>query len=173
MEILVVVDMQNDFIDGALPAVGAMKALENVQRKIKDFDGHIVCTMDSHDEEYLSTPEGKRLPIPHCIFGQEGWKWPKSLEDALIAHGGFETVMKDTFGTFQLADTVAQYKCKIHKITMVGICTDICVVSNAIILKTAFPDIEICVDSSCCAGTSVEAHNAALMTMKMCQIDVI
>ena len=172
--ILVVVDMQQDFICGSLGTAEAQAIIPKVIEKIEGFDGTIYFTKDTHGEDYLQTAEGKKLPVEHCIAGTPGWEIPESLLRA-ARDKDYEVIEKPTFGSEKLAETLKG----IHEtdsdmtIQFVGLCTDICVVSNAIVAKMYLPDIQISVDANCCAGTSPEAHDAALLTMKMCQIDLV
>lgn len=172
-KILVVVDMQNDFVDGALGTAEAVKIVPNVKEKIKAFCGEIFITMDTHFENYPETSEGKKLPVPHCIKGTNGWNVNKDVLSALQGKN-FTIVEKNTFGSVLLPELIEE---KIgggdFQIELVGLCTDICVVSNALLLKARFPEKQICVDAACCAGVTPESHNASLLTMKMCQIDII
>lgn len=166
MKTLIVIDMQNDFIDGALGTKEAQAIVPNVKKKIEEYKARgdqIIFTRDTHFGDYLETSEGKHLPVKHCIYTTEGWEISKELDisNAML-------VNKKTFGhrgwhEFGFNDDVE----------LVGVCTDICVVSNALILKATFPEINISVDASCCAGVTPESHSAALTTMKMCQINVI
>ena len=172
--ILVVVDMQNDFVDGALGTKEAKSIVENVAKKIKDFDGQIYVTYDTHFNDYINTLEGKHLPTPHCIVGTNGWSINQNVGNALKGKD-YIGVNKYTFGAANLPEKI---KCNLDEdddftIELIGLCTDICVISNALILKANFPDNEIFVDASCCAGVTPESHKAALTTMKMCQINVI
>ena len=171
-KILVVVDMQNDFVDGALGSAQATAIVDNVVNKIENFDGYIIATYDTHFENYMQTNEGKHLPVPHCIKGTDGWKLNNKVETAL-KEKGYVSIEKITFGSVDLPDKVKSLaEDEDFSIELVGLCTDICVVSNALILKAHFPETEISVDSSCCAGVSVATHNAALDTMRCCQIEV-
>ena len=168
MKTLVVIDMQNDFIDGALGTPEAQAILPNVVKKVQEYQKNkdqVIFTQDTHLENYLNTLEGKKLPIPHCIAGTPGHDIPECLNTNRCVE-----VMKSTFGSFYVQEVVYEYT---ESIEIVGLCTDICVISNALILKTAFPNIEIKVDSSCCAGTTPEAHEAALTVMRSCQIEVV
>ena len=171
-KILVVVDMQNDFVDGALGSAQATAIVDNVVNKIENFDGYIIATYDTHFENYMQTNEGKHLPVPHCIKGTDGWKLNNKVETAL-KEKGYVPIEKITFGSVDLPNKVKSLvDDEDFSIELVGLCTDICVVSNALILKAHFPETEISVDSSCCAGVSVATHNAALDTMRCCQIEV-
>lgn len=162
---LIVVDMQNDFIDGSLGTPEAQAIVPAVKAKLQSCRGRgdeIIFTRDTHGEDYLSTPEGKKLPVVHCVQGTHGWE----LAPGLWQQG--ETIIdKPTFGYTGWANM------DFRQVELVGLCTDICVVSNALILKALFPAAEISVDASCCAGVTPESHQAALLTMKMCQIDLI
>ena len=169
---LIVVDMQKDFVDGALGTEEAVKIVPFVENKIKNFDGEIIVTYDTHFENYMDTAEGKKLPVPHCIKGTDGWKLDSRVADAL-SDRRYTEVEKLTFGSVDLPAVVrTAAKNEDFSIELIGLCTDICVVSNALLLKAAFPEAEISVDAKCCAGVSVESHKAALLTMKCCQIDI-
>ena len=169
--ILIVVDMQNDFIDGALGTTGALEIVPRVVEKVKAFPGKILFTRDTHEENYLNTQEGQKLPVPHCIKGTSGWEICPELE-ALRKENAVD---KPTFGSVELGEKLRkmQEEEPIGCITLVGLCTDICVISNAMLVKAFLPEIRICVDASCCAGVTPESHETALRAMKMCHIDVI
>lgn len=170
--LLVVVDIQKDFVDGALGTAEAVAMVENAARKIREFDGDIFVTYDTHFENYMESAEGAKLPVPHCIKGTEGWELNETVAQAL-ADKKYTAVEKNTFGSVELPSLVREsVGDEDFDITLIGLCTDICVVSNALILKANFPEKEVYVDASCCAGVTVETHNAALATMKMCQINV-
>lgn len=171
-EVLIVVDMQKDFVDGALGSKEAVGIVDNVVDKIINFQGDIIATYDTHKENYMDTREGKYLPVPHCIKGTDGWKLDAKVQGALDAKG-YRAVEKPTFGSVDLVDVIREYDVNDIKITLIGLCTDICVVSNALLLKANFTETDIAVDSKCCAGVTVEKHLAALETMRSCQIDVI
>lgn len=170
-KILVVVDMQNDFIDGSLGTKEAQQIIGAVIEKIKQYESkNIYATRDTHTDNYLSTQEGKNLPVEHCIKGTKGWEIrpeiAELLQEAVI-------VDKPSFGSLDLAELLYEENQKEElEIELVGLCTDICVVSNALLLKAKMPEIKIAVDASCCAGVTPESHKAALETMKMCQIQV-
>ena len=171
-KVLVVVDMQKDFVDGALGTKEAVGIVDNVVAKIKSFDGRIYATLDTHFPNYLETAEGRKLPVAHCIQGTDGWKINEQVLQALTEKG-YKVIEKKTFGSTDLVDEIRDILAKDEvSIELVGLCTDICVVSNALLLKAFFPEIAISVDSSCCAGVTPKTHEAALETMKMCQIDV-
>jgi len=170
---LAVVDIQKDFVDGTLGSDEAIGIIGPSVEKISAFDGEIFVTFDTHFENYLDTAEGKKLPVPHCIKGTPGWELNSAIAEAL-AQKSFTPVEKLTFGSVELPDLIRRSAAgDDFDITLIGLCTDICVVSNAMILKANFPEKQIYVDSSCCAGVTPESHNAALLTMKMCQIEVI
>ena len=169
-KVLVVVDMQKDFVDGALGSNEAVAIVDNVADKIKKFDGKIFVTYDTHFENYMETLEGKNLPVPHCIKGTDGWKLNDKVEAAL-ERKDVERVEKNTFGSTKLPELIKAYAGdEEFEVCLIGLCTDICVVSNALYIKANFPEMKVTVDSSCCAGVTVDAHNAALATMKSCQI---
>lgn len=170
-KVLVVVDMQKDFVDGALGSAEAVAIVSNVVEKIKSFDGYIFVTYDTHSEDYLNTSEGKKLPVPHCIKGTAGWELNEEVQSALVGKE-YIAVEKPTFGSVDLPKLIREKVGESFEIELVGLCTDICVVSNALILKANFPENEISVIADCCAGVTPEAHNAALQTMKSCQINV-
>lgn len=170
-QILIVVDMQNDFIDGALGTKEAAAIVPKVEDKIRNFDGEVFFTRDTHETWYLETQEGKNLPVPHCIRGAEGWQIRKEL-DALRKT---EPIDKETFGSTDLAaDLLALHEDEeIGSITLVGLCTDICVISNALLIKATLPEVPIYVDAACCAGVTPESHENALKAMEACQIKVM
>lgn len=169
---LVVVDMQKDFVDGALGTAEAVAIVPNVVSKIKEFDGDIFVTYDTHFENYMDTAEGKKLPVPHCIKGTDGWQLDKAVQAAL-EEKEYTPVEKITFGSIDLPWLIGKAaNGEDFSVELIGLCTDICVVSNALLLKANCPERKISVDASCCAGVTPATHNAALETMKMCQIDV-
>ncbi len=161
---LIVVDMQNDFIDMALGTKEAVAIVPRVKAKIRQYvenGDEIIFTRDTHGENYLHTPEGKKLPVPHCICGTKGWE----IADGLYVEG-CKIIDKPNFGWPHWGEEM------LEDVELVGLCTDICVVSNALIIKAAFPDANVKVDPACCAGVTPESHDAALTTMQMCQIDI-
>ena len=169
---LIVVDMQNDFVDGALGSKEAVAIVPQVVKKIEGFDGEIFATLDTHLENYLQTAEGKKLPVPHCIKGTQGWQLNRDVAAAL-EQKGYTAVEKTTFGSVALPSLLAQAaEGEPFDIEMIGLCTDICVVSNALLLKAIYQETPIAVDAACCAGVTPEKHEAALETMRSCQIDV-
>lgn len=168
MKILVVVDMQKDFIDGALGTAEAVAIVPKVIEKIKEYensDSLVLYTKDTHFENYMDTREGRHLPVPHCIKGTEGHDIP-----AEILRGHDLIIEKPTFGSVELVEYLE--KVDFDEIELIGLCTDICVVSNALLIKARFPEREVSVTASCCAGVTPATHEAALTTMKMCQINV-
>lgn len=162
---LIVVDMQNDFIDGSLGTKEAEKIVPRVQEKIDEYinrGDRVIYTRDTHQAGYLSTNEGKHLPVEHCIEGTHGWE----IADGIYREG-CEIINKPAFGYTGWADY------DFEDVELVGLCTDICVISNALLIKALFPEIKVSVDPECCAGVTPESHDAAIMTMKMCQVDMI
>lgn len=170
-KLLIVVDMQNDFVDGALGTKEAEAIVQNVREKILSYpEKDVIVTLDTHEENYLDTQEGKFLPVVHCIKGTEGWKLNPEIEAVTQNAKVFE---KPTFGSIRLAESLTELsQWEDIELELVGLCTDICVVSNALLLKAAMPEVPISVDSSCCAGVTPESHDHALATMRMCQITV-
>ena len=169
---LVVVDMQNDFIDGSLGTAEARGILPSVIETVKSFCGRVVFTRDTHRANYLESREGKALPVEHCIEGTDGWQIQSELE-ALRVNIGAPVINKPTFGSVELPALVAKAADgDDFSVELIGLCTDICVVSNTLLLKAHFPETEISVDASCCAGVTPATHAAALTTMEMCQIRV-
>jgi len=172
---LIVVDMQNDFIDAALGTSEAQAIVPAVVDRIRAArrDGEtIIATLDTHTPDYMDTPEGRKLPVPHCIAGTEGWKIRPEIMEAM---GDALLVEKPTFGSIRLPQIIASMATDAAQmeIELVGLCTDICVVSNTLLLKAHFPDAQIRVREACCAGVTPDKHLAALETMRSCQIDVI
>ena len=167
-KILIVVDMQNDFVTGSLANPAAQAIVEPIAKLILDYDGdEVLATRDTHYEDYLETPEGKALPVPHCVYMTEGWRFAYPIDYSLGFVAG-RILMKKTFGT------VEGWKLdKFDVIEMCGTCTDICVISNALILKTLYPKATVRVLSHLCAGTTPERHQAALDVMRSCQIEVV
>ena len=170
-DILIVVDMQNDFIDGALGTKEAVAIVPKVREKIQQFNGTVLFTRDTHGPNYLQTQEGRNLPVEHCIKGTEGWQICLEL-DALRKT---EPIDKVTFGSAELGFKLAEMNAEepIGSITLIGLCTDICVISNAMIVKAFLPEVPVRVDAACCAGVTPESHENALAAMKCCQIEII
>ena len=169
--ILLVIDMQNDFIDGALGTKEAVAIVPAAKAKIENFDGTVLFTRDTHETCYMETQEGKNLPVPHCIRGTDGWQIRPEL-DALRTT---EAIDKPTFGSKELGTILTEMneKDEIGSITLIGLCTDICVISNAMLVKAFLPEVPIIVDSACCAGVTPESHENALKAMQVCQIKVV
>ncbi|MBR1823029.1 MAG: cysteine hydrolase [Ruminococcus sp.] len=175
MKVLVVIDMQKDFTTGALGNPETAAVVANVAEYITKFrnenkDGRVIATLDTHTEDYMNTQEGRKLPVPHCIRGTEGW----TLEDAVEKALGDDCIKleKVTFGAVDIPFAVGKDE-DIEEIQLIGVCTDICVISNAMILKAAFPEVPIKIIADCCAGVTPESHNNALEAMKMCQMEVV
>jgi nicotinamidase-related amidase len=164
--------MQNDFIDGALGTAEAVAIVENVKARIREYDpADVFVTMDTHAPDYLRTQEGRNLPVEHCIKGTDGWQIRSDIAELL---GSARVYEKPTFGSVDLARDIAAIAAEEEiAIEVLGLCTDICVVSNALMLKAHMPEVEISVDPTCCAGVTPESHEAALKTMQMCQILMI
>ena len=167
MKFLIVVDMQVDFITGALGSKDAETIVPNVVRKVQNFDGKVLFTRDTHFDDYLKTQEGLKLPIPHCIKDTAGWQICDELQPYVKT-----AVDKITFGSVELPQILKDFGASIDEIELCGLCTDICVISNAMLLKAAFPEARISVDASCCAGVTVESHNTALDAMRAVQIEI-
>lgn len=172
-DVLVVVDMQNDFIDGALGTAEAVRIVPDVEAFCRDFSGEIIFTRDTHFENYASTQEGTKIPVPHCIRGSEGWQLSSGLLEIAEKRQAL-IIDKPTFGSAELGARLADMdrEEKISEIILVGVCTDICVISNAMLVKAFLPEVPVSVISSLCAGVSVESHNRALEAMKVCQINI-
>jgi nicotinamidase-related amidase len=170
---LIVVDMQNDFVNGSLGTKEAETIVPNVVKKVKEFDGTVIFTQDTHAKDYLKTQEGRLLPVEHCIENTDGWKIVEPL-DKLRQKLNCKTYKKECFGSVQLAADMRSLNEKEHieSIELVGLCTDVCVVSNAILLKAFLTETPVLVDASCCAGVTPDKHLAALETMKSVQIKV-
>ena len=173
-KILIVVDMQNDFVDGALGSEQAKAILPNVVKKINDFDGDdVFVTYDTHYDNYMSTLEGAKLPVPHCIDGTYGHELNADVNASLKGKNRTD-IVKTTFGTFEIARILKEkYPGEEIEAEVIGLCTDICVISNVLILRASYPNAVIKVDASCCAGVSEATHQAALDAMNCCQIDII
>ena len=167
-KILIVVDMQNDFIDGALGTKEAVAIVPYVKEVIENFDGKVFFTRDTHFDNYMETQEGKNLPVPHCIKDTDGWQIRAELE----ALRSTEAIDKLTFGSKDLVDVLAKEE-NIEEIIFVGLCTDICVISNVMVVKAFYPEIPLVVDAKGCAGVTVQSHLNALEAMKICQVKVI
>lgn len=172
MKVLIVVDMQKDFVNGSLGTKEAEEIVPRVAEKIRTFEGEVFYTRDTHPENYLETQEGKNLPVVHCVKNTPGWQIVPGLPAALEER----IVNKPSFGSLELPEKLKDLEEEkgepVTGITLIGLCTDICVISNAMILKASFPEVPISVDASCCAGVTPESHERALEAMKMCQITV-
>lgn len=170
-DILIVVDMQNDFIDGALGTREAQAIVDKVKEKILDFKGPVIFTRDTHGENYMETQEGRNLPVPHCIKGTDGWQ----IRPELDALRKTRPVDKPGFGSVELGRMLLDMNAEeaIGSVTLVGLCTDVCVISNALIIKAFLPEVPVKVDASCCAGISPESHGNALSAMAMCQVEIL
>lgn len=168
MKFLVVVDMQVDFISGSLGSSFAKEIVPRVLEKVKGYDGEVIFTRDTHFEDYLATQEGRKLPVEHCIKDSAGWEICADLKPYAK-----RVIDKITFGSVDLPQVIREYGQEIEEIELCGLCTDICVISNAMILKTAFPEVKITVDGSLCAGVTPKSHNTALQAMRAVQIEVI
>ena len=173
-KILIVVDMQNDFIDGSLGTAEAVGILPNVINKIKNFDGEIYFTRDTHQTDYLSTREGRNLPVEHCVEGTQGWEIREEIR-GLIKDPKY-IFNKSTFGSkeliiklIEITDIAGEENIAIQ---LVGLCTDICVISNALAIKTFLPEVKISADASCCAGVTPQSHTNALNAMRACQVEI-
>ena len=171
MKVLVVVDMQHDFVDGALGSDMARAIVPNVAAKIREYRKNgdcVIYTRDTHQTNYLDTQEGHNLPVPHCIEGTQGWQILPELEV-----GDSPVVNKVTFGSENLPKVLSEVCPDMESVELIGLCTDICVISNAMVLKAFFPEVPLIVDSACCAGVSPETHQNALEAMKVCQIKIL
>ena len=169
MKYLIVVDMQNDFVTGCLGSEAAQAVVSRIEDEIKGFDGKVIFTMDTHGEDYLSTQEGKNLPVVHCVENTDGWQIVEPLRKYAT-----DTVKKPTFGSVELAKRLAEENSgeSIEEIKLVGVCTSICVISNAMLIKAYLPEVKVSVKADCCACVSEESHNAALTAMQTAQIDI-
>ena len=167
MKILIVVDMQNDFISGSLGSKLAEAIVPGVVEKVKNYDGKVVFTRDTHFADYMNTQEGRKLPVEHCVKDTAGWEICNELKPYT------ETVIdKITFGSVELPSVIKNFGEEIEEIELCGLCTDICVISNAMILKATFPEVKVSVDGKCCAGVSEESHQTALDAMRAVQIEI-
>lgn len=173
MKYLIVIDMQNDFITGSLGTKEAIDILPKVVKKVSDYDGKVIFTKDTHTSDYLNTQEGRNLPVKHCIMGEKGWYLDQQLGD-IADRANWKIYNKPTFGSVELAADLKKKSIdeNIEEIELCGLCTDICVISNALLLKAFMPEVIISVDAQCCAGVTPESHKNALEAMKMCQIIV-
>jgi len=170
MDYLIVVDMQKDFVSGSLGTPEAKKIVAPVREKILAHQGPVLFTRDTHPEWYLDTQEGKHLPVPHCIYKTENWEIIPELSDLTK---DAPIIDKPAFGSMVLAAMLTEKKDEIDSVELIGLCTDICVISNALIIKAALPEVPVRVDSACCAGVTPEKHQAALEVMRSCQIEIL
>ena len=182
MKVLIIVDMQKDFIDGTLGTAEAVAIVPKVIRRVKESENELILfTQDTHGFNYLATPEGKKLPTPHCIEDSIGWEidddilsaWRKNKHTLDTPDGAPNIFKKQVFGSVRLVEYLKTHESKITEIEILGLCTDICVVSNAIMIKNVLPNIEISVNEACCAGVTPKSHKEALNTMRMCQINIL
>jgi len=167
MKVLCIIDMQKDFIDGALGTKEAQAIVSNVAKKLAEARANgdkVIFTRDTHTEDYMNTQEGKNLPVTHCVKGTPGWQVSSALDVA-----GDLVIDKPTFGSLALSETIAAMQ-DVDSVELVGLCTDICVISNAMLIKARMPEMPVSVDASCCAGVTPASHDNALNAMKMCQI---
>lgn len=164
---LIVIDMQKDFVDGSLANTEAQAIVSPIAEYVRNYEGDVIATRDTHAEDYMESAEGKKLPVPHCIQGTDGWEIVDEIATALKTKNAV-ILDKPTFGYLGW-DLLGEY----DEVELIGTCTDICVVSNALILKAAFPDLTVKVKPSLCAGTSVENHNAAITVMGCCQVEIL
>lgn len=172
-KLLIVVDMQKDFIDGALGTPEAQAIVPRVVKKIRSWNGDIVFTRDTHLENYMDTQEGKRLPVPHCIRGTAGHELQQEVQAACDEKKAVG-IDKLTFGSKELVEyLLSAYPDGLEEIELIGLCTDICVISNALLMKAFFAEIPVSVDASCCAGVTPKSHENALEAMKLCQVEII
>jgi len=169
-KILIVVDMQNDFIDGALGTPEAVAIVPRVVEKIRQFDGTVWMTRDSHGSDYMETQEGRNLPVMHCIVGSDGWK----IRPEIAACGADNIFNKPTFGSVAMVNHLVALNASegVESVELIGLCTDICVISNAMLIKANLPEVPVIVDAACCAGVTPQSHANALAAMRMCQIRV-
>lgn len=175
MNVLVAVDMQKDFIDGSLGTKEAEAVVPGVVEKIRGFEGLVIATRDTHGEDYLATEEGRHLPVIHCVKDTPGWQLHPEVEKAVHEKPDSRIIDKPTFGSVDLGEYVKEMNEKepVGKITLIGLCTDICVISNALLLKAFLPETPVEVDISCCAGVTPQSHAQAAEAMKMCQIGIV
>jgi len=182
MKVLIVVDMQNDFIDGSLGTAEAVSIVDAVVKRIEGSKGELILfTKDTHQSDYLDTPEGKKLPVVHCVKNTDGWQinegvqnaWQNNKNTIRIAELPQNTFMKPVFGSVDLVDFLKSRISEISEVEILGLCTDICVISNAIMIKNSMPNVKISVNVECCAGVTPQSHIEAINVMKMCHIDEV
>ncbi len=172
-KLLIVVDYQNDFVTGPLGSREAAEIKDRLLEKVRNFDGTVVYTKDTHNADYLETQEGKNLPVPHCVKDEEGWMLVPELEVLVQENAGI-IYEKNTFGCIRLAEDIRELyeKETLESVELIGVCTDICVIANALLIKTFVPEVPVLVDAACCAGVTPESHRRALDAMKVCQIQI-
>jgi len=182
MKVLIIVDMQKDFIDGSLGTAEAFGIVDAVVKRVENSKGELILfTQDTHQSDYLDTTEGKKLPVTHCVENTEGWQinenirnaWRNNKDTIIISELPQNTFTKSVFGSVDLVNFLKSRACEISEIEILGLCTDICVVSNAIMIKNTIPDVKISINAECCAGVTPKSHEEALNLMKMCHIDEI
>lgn len=173
MKVLIVVDMQRDFVDGSLGTPEAAAIVRGVAEKISGWEGDICVTQDTHGPNYLETREGTLLPVPHCLRGTEGWRLAPEVEAALAGKDRVRVFAKSAFGSRELAAALAEQSEEIEALELVGLCTDICVLSNALLLQAFLPETPITVDAACCAGVTPRSHRNALDALRGCQVRVV
>ena len=172
MKALIVVDMQNDFVDGVLGSKEAVAIIDRAVEVIENFDGKVFYTLDTHGEDYLQTEEGRHLPVVHCVRESKGWELNPQIQKALEKRHA-KGIEKPTFGSEKLMTLIQKEISDIESITLIGICTDICVISNAMLVKAHFVNVPVSVVASACAGVTPASHDNALSAMKMCHIEVV
>jgi len=179
--LLVVVDMQNDFINGVLGTARAQAIVPSVVKKIEAYkanEDYIVYTMDTHAENYLDTQEGKKLPVKHCIYDSEGWSLNPDIAQAIKGAKSVDSqeaveYQKGIFGSWALGEDVKRWEAAVESLEFVGVCTGICVISNVILVKTALPEMPVIVDAACCECVTSESHITALDAMELLQVEII
>lgn len=174
MKLLVVIDMQNDFVTGVLGTKEACQIVDGIASFVNDYDGTVVYTKDTHGEDYLHTMEGEHLPVAHCIKGTAGWQVVDKIDQAL-KNAKAKEFLKPTFGSKELMDYVTELNTEetLEQVDLVGVCTDICVISNAMLIKAAIPEVKLCVHEDLTAGVTPESHENALNAMRMCHIEIV
>ena len=172
MKALIVVDMQNDFVDGVIGSKEAVAIIDRAVEVIENFDGKVFYTLDTHGEDYLQTEEGRHLPVVHCVRESKGWELNPQIQKALEKRHA-KGIEKPTFGSEKLMTLIQKEISDIESITLIGICTDICVISNAMLAKAHFVNVPVSVVASACAGVTPASHDNALSAMKMCHIEVV
>ncbi|MGI6004308.1 MAG: cysteine hydrolase family protein [Christensenellales bacterium] len=172
-DVLIVVDMQRDFVDGALGTEEARRIVPALARRIRGFDGRVILTMDTHDEDYPDTQEGKNLPVPHCVKGSDGWRLDPDIRRAVNARQESVTIFeKPAFASTELALYLKEMNRTegVASVELAGLCTDVCVISNAILVKAFLPEVPVKVNAVLCAGVTPQRHLAALEAMAACQV---